>query len=66
MYELLEQRRRVDEYVVEALIDEDASLVQALSACRAAGQRADSRLDSTALQTVGSRGWDGFAVALVR
>lgn len=26
----------------------------------------DPRLDGTALQTVGSKGWDGFAVALVR
>ncbi|HYN96807.1 MAG TPA: O-methyltransferase [Pilimelia sp.] len=26
----------------------------------------DPRLDATALQTVGSKGWDGFAVALVR
>jgi predicted O-methyltransferase YrrM len=27
---------------------------------------ADPRLDATALQTVGSKGWDGFAFALVR
>ncbi|MFI6510471.1 O-methyltransferase [Streptosporangium sp. NPDC050855] len=27
---------------------------------------ADPRLDATALQTVGSKGWDGFALALVR
>jgi predicted O-methyltransferase YrrM len=27
---------------------------------------ADPRLDATALQTVGSKGWDGFAVARVR
>lgn len=27
---------------------------------------ADSRLEATALQTVGSKGWDGFALALVR
>lgn len=26
---------------------------------------ADSRLDSAAIQTVGAKGWDGFAVALV-
>ena len=26
----------------------------------------DPRLDATALQTVGSKGWDGFAIALVR
>jgi predicted O-methyltransferase YrrM len=24
------------------------------------------RLDATAIQTVGSKGWDGFALALVR
>jgi predicted O-methyltransferase YrrM len=28
--------------------------------------RDDPRLDATALQTVGSKGWDGFALALVR
>lgn len=27
---------------------------------------ADSRLDSAAIQTVGAKGWDGFAIALVR
>jgi predicted O-methyltransferase YrrM len=27
---------------------------------------ADPRLDATALQTVGSKGWDGFALAVVR
>lgn len=27
---------------------------------------AESRLDATALQTVGGKGWDGFALALVR
>ncbi len=27
---------------------------------------ADPRLDGTALQTVGSKGWDGFAIALVK
>ena len=27
--------------------------------------RSDPRLDATALQTVGSKGWDGFAVAIV-
>jgi hypothetical protein len=27
---------------------------------------ADTRLDATALQTVGSKGYDGFAIALVR
>lgn len=26
----------------------------------------DSRVDATALQTVGAKGWDGFAVAIVR
>lgn len=26
----------------------------------------DPRLDATAIQTVGSKGWDGFAIALVR
>ena len=26
---------------------------------------AEPRLDATALQTVGSKGWDGFALALV-
>ncbi len=26
---------------------------------------AEPRLDATALQTVGSKGWDGFAIALV-
>jgi predicted O-methyltransferase YrrM len=26
---------------------------------------ADPRLDATAVQTVGSKGWDGFAIALV-
>jgi predicted O-methyltransferase YrrM len=28
--------------------------------------RGDPRLDTTALQTVGSKGWDGFALAVVR
>jgi hypothetical protein len=28
--------------------------------------RADPRLDGTALQTVGAKGWDGFALAVVR
>jgi predicted O-methyltransferase YrrM len=28
--------------------------------------RDDPRLDATALQTVGSKGWDGFALAVVR
>ena len=28
--------------------------------------RDDPRLDATAVQTVGSKGWDGFAIALVR
>jgi hypothetical protein len=27
--------------------------------------RSDPRVDATALQTVGSKGWDGFAVAIV-
>jgi predicted O-methyltransferase YrrM len=27
---------------------------------------ADPRLDATALQTVGSKGYDGFAIAIVR
>lgn len=27
---------------------------------------AESRLDATAIQTVGEKGWDGFAIALVR
>ncbi|WP_413784893.1 O-methyltransferase, partial [Mycolicibacterium peregrinum] len=27
---------------------------------------ADPRLDTAAIQTVGTKGWDGFAVALVR
>jgi predicted O-methyltransferase YrrM len=27
---------------------------------------ADPRLDATALQTVGSKGWDGFVFAVVR
>jgi predicted O-methyltransferase YrrM len=27
--------------------------------------RDDPRLDATALQTVGSKGWDGFALAVV-
>jgi predicted O-methyltransferase YrrM len=27
---------------------------------------ADSRLDSTALQTVGEKGWDGFSISVVR
>jgi predicted O-methyltransferase YrrM len=26
----------------------------------------DPRLDATVIQTVGSKGWDGFALALVR
>ncbi len=26
---------------------------------------AEARLDATALQTVGSKGWDGFAIAVV-
>jgi hypothetical protein len=26
---------------------------------------ADTRLDSTAVQTVGSKGWDGFSVTIV-
>jgi predicted O-methyltransferase YrrM len=26
----------------------------------------DPRLDATALQTVGAKGWDGFALAVVR
>ena len=26
----------------------------------------DPRLDGTAIQTVGSKGWDGFALAIVR
>ena len=26
----------------------------------------DSRLDATVIQTVGSKGWDGFALAVVR
>jgi hypothetical protein len=27
---------------------------------------AEPRLDATALQTVGSKGWDGFTLAVVR
>ena len=27
---------------------------------------AEPRLDATALQTVGSKGWDGFAIAIVK
>jgi len=26
----------------------------------------DDRLDSTALQTVGEKGWDGFSISVVR
>jgi hypothetical protein len=26
----------------------------------------DSRLDATVIQTVGSKGWDGFALAIIR
>jgi predicted O-methyltransferase YrrM len=35
-----------------------------LSALKLMGE--DSRLDATVIQTVGSKGWDGFALALVR
>jgi predicted O-methyltransferase YrrM len=35
-----------------------------VSALRMMGE--DPRLDATVIQTVGSKGWDGFALALVR
>jgi predicted O-methyltransferase YrrM len=43
---------------------EDADVRGTRDALRLFG--ADPRLDSTALQTVGVKGWDGFALAVVR
>ena len=50
-----------------ALLDTDLDPVNApgiLSALTLMGE--DPRLDGTVIQTVGSKGWDGFALALVR
>ncbi|WP_062224124.1 O-methyltransferase [Aureimonas sp. D3] len=49
-----------------AVVDEaslDANVQGARAAIRLLGS--DSRLKATALQTVGSKGWDGFALAVV-
>jgi len=35
-----------------------------ISALKLMGE--DARLDATVIQTVGSKGWDGFALAVVR
>jgi len=42
----------------------DPNIVGIRSFLRALGQ--DPRLEATALQTVGSKGWDGLGMALVR
>jgi predicted O-methyltransferase YrrM len=50
-----------------ALLDPDLDPVNApgiISALTMLGE--DPRLDGTVMQTVGSKGWDGFALALVR
>ncbi|MDQ0823029.1 putative O-methyltransferase YrrM [Arthrobacter sp. V4I6] len=50
-----------------ALLDADLDPVNApgiISALTMMGE--DPRLDGTVIQTVGSKGWDGFALALVR
>jgi predicted O-methyltransferase YrrM len=50
-----------------ALLDADLDPVNApgiISALTLMGE--DPRLDGTVIQTVGSKGWDGFALALVR
>ncbi|QLL07858.1 O-methyltransferase [Mycobacterium vicinigordonae] len=43
---------------------EDTRVVASRAALQAMGEH--PRLDAVALQTVGSKGWDGFAMALVR
>jgi predicted O-methyltransferase YrrM len=50
-----------------ALLDPDLDPVNApgiISALTLMGE--DPRLDGTVIQTVGSKGWDGFALAVVR
>lgn len=50
-----------------AILDPSMDLVNApgiVRALRMMGE--DPRLDATVIQTVGSKGWDGFAVAVVR
>jgi predicted O-methyltransferase YrrM len=50
-----------------AVLDPSADTVNApgiVSALQMMGE--DPRLDATVIQTVGSKGWDGFALALVR
>lgn len=44
--------------------DRDAAAAGTLEALRLLGT--DPRMDAAALQTVGSKGWDGFALAVVR
>ncbi|MEU4119713.1 hypothetical protein AB0F71_35095 [Kitasatospora sp. NPDC028055] len=55
--------REVDAYFVDTLVPEEFGTLAGYSTtwlARAVG--ADDRLEATALQTVGSKGWDGFTV----
>ena len=50
-----------------AVLDPSMDQVNApgiISALKMMGE--DPRLDATVIQTVGSKGWDGFALAVVR
>ena len=52
-----ERWRAVDDFITGMLVGPDPALDAALAA--------EPRLSATELQTVGSKGYDGFALALV-
>jgi predicted O-methyltransferase YrrM len=58
----------LDNVVRDGRVVDAASTDPAIQGTRAAFEqlKADKRVDSTALQTVGAKGWDGFILAVVR
>jgi hypothetical protein len=58
----------VDRYITDLLVPSDPALTAALETSAAAGLppwAVSPRVAATAIQTVGSKGYDGFALALV-
>ena len=51
----------------DALVVNDTRVISARLIGRRIGRGdAEPRVEATAIQTVGSKGWDGFAIAIVK